>query len=205
MLKLWGRTNSINVQKVLITLDELGLAYERFDAGLHHGVVETPDYRAMNPNGVVPTIDEDGFLLWESNVIVRYLAARHGAGGLWPVEPRARAEADRWMDWQQTTFNPPATTLFWSLVRAPDKPPRGDLDAARRSLESSSAIMEAALAERDFLAGASFTMADCALSPSLHRWMHLPVHRPARPRLERYYARLMARPSCAKFLVLPLT
>src|SRR5438094_5841383 len=98
MLKLWGRVNSINVQKVLWALDELKVPYERSDAGLQFGVVNEPFYRRMNPNGRVPTIEDDGLVLWESNAIVRYLAAKHGAGTLWPSDPRQRVEAGRLLD-----------------------------------------------------------------------------------------------------------
>src|SRR5688500_6547484 len=99
MLKIWGRTNSINVQKVLWACGELGLEYDRVDAGLQFGVNNTPEYKAMNPNAVVPTIDDDGFVLWESHAIVRYLARKHGMGALWPADARVAADADRWMGW----------------------------------------------------------------------------------------------------------
>src|ERR1700694_4883282 len=119
MIKLWGRTNSLNVQKVLWTLAELDVRYQRTDAGLKFGVVDTPAYRALNPNGLVPTIEDDGFVLWESNAIVRYLAAKHAAGSLWPEDLKTRAEADRWMDWKQTTFWPAIRVLFLGLMRTP--------------------------------------------------------------------------------------
>ena len=205
MLKVWGRTNSINVQKVLICLDELGLPYSRVDAGLQHGLLDTPGYRAMNPNGVIPTIDDEGFVLWESNVIVRYLTARHDAGGLWPTEPRGRAEADRWMDGSR----PPSILLRRrcsgrSCARRTSR--RGAISTRRavpwrRRARFSKRRSGISIS----LAVPASRWAICALAPSLHRWMHLPVTRPSRPRLEAYYARLMARPSCAKFLVLPLT
>src|SRR3954463_1827067 len=103
MLKIWGRLSSLNVQKVMICVDELGLDFERVDAGMNFGIVQTPEYKAMNPNSVVPTIEDDGFVLWESNVIVRYLCGKHSIGRLWPTEVHARAEVERWMDWQQTS------------------------------------------------------------------------------------------------------
>ena len=119
MLKIWGRNNSVNVQKVLWCCEEMGLQYERIDAGGSFGVVNTPQYRELNPNGLVPTIEDDGFVLWESNAIVRYLAAKHSAGKLWPEDLKIRAEADKWMDWQNTTFWPTFRPLFWNLVRTP--------------------------------------------------------------------------------------
>ena len=99
MLKIWGRRNSINVQKVLWCCGELGLPFDRVDAGLQFGVNNTPEYKALNPNGLVPTIDDDGYVRWESHAIVRYLARKHGTGTLLPQDARAAADADRWMEW----------------------------------------------------------------------------------------------------------
>ena len=119
MLVIWGRDNSVNVQKALWVAEEIGLPYRRIDAGGAFGVVDTPEYRRLNPNGLVPTIDDDGFILWESGAIVRYLAAKHSPGTLWPTDLRVRAEADRWMDWKNTTFWPAIRPLFWNLIRTP--------------------------------------------------------------------------------------
>ena len=117
MLKIWGRKNSINVQKVLWCCAELGIKYDRIDAGMEHGVNNTPEYRAMNPNGTIPTIDDDGFVLWESHAIVRYLAAKHGAGTLWPADLKQRADSDRWMDWAHTFAREFQRPVFWALAR----------------------------------------------------------------------------------------
>ncbi len=119
MLKIWGRNNSVNVQKVLWCCEELGLKYERLDAGGSFGVVNTPQYRALNPNGLVPTIEDGPFVLWESNAIVRYLTAKHSSGKLWPEDHKVRAEADKWMDWQNSMFWPVFRPLFWNVVRTP--------------------------------------------------------------------------------------
>ncbi len=119
MLKIWGRLTSVNVQKVVWCADELAIEYQRVDAGGKFGLVDTPDYLAMNPNGLIPVINDDGFVMWESNAIVRYLSARHGSGSLSPADPQRRADADRWMDWQATAFNPAIGPAFWHLIRFP--------------------------------------------------------------------------------------
>src|SRR5690348_14570034 len=118
-LRIWGRRNSINVQKVMWTVAELDLRVERIDAGMHYGVVDEPWFYERNPNRLVPTIDDDGVTLWESNVIVRYLAARHGHGILMPDDPATRAKAEMWMDWQQNTIMPGLSPLFLGFIRTP--------------------------------------------------------------------------------------
>ena len=205
MLKIWGRTNSVNVKKVLWALGEIGLPYERIDAGMKSGVVDTPGYRRMNPNGLVPTIDDEGFILWESHAIVRYLAARHAAGTLWPTDLRVRADADRWMDWNFTFWNP-LRTVFWSLVRTP--PEKRDAKAVEECTQRTNELahmVDAALSARAWLAGETFTMGDIPLGCSMQLWFNLPIHRSALPRLEAWYARLRARPAFAKSVDIPLS
>src|SRR5260370_24937049 len=119
MIKIWGRNTSVNVQKVMWTVGELGLQHERIDVGGPFGKNNEPAYLAMNPNGLVPTLQADGFLLWESNAIVRYLASKYAAGKLDPSDLRARARASSWMDWQLTVAHPPLTPVFWGLIRTP--------------------------------------------------------------------------------------
>src|SRR6476660_7889848 len=138
MLKIWGRTNSINVQKVMWTVGELGLKPERVDAGMAHGIVNEPWYAAKNPNRLVPAIDDDGVVLWESNVIVRYLAAKHAAGTLMPTDPATRAKAEMWMEWQQTAF-PGFGPLFVGLIRTPLA--KLDMNAIRAGQESTEATL----------------------------------------------------------------
>ncbi len=205
MLKVWGRLNSINVQKAMMAVEELGLAYERFDAGMQFGVTKTPEYLKMNPNSRVPTIDDDGFVLWESNVIVRYLAAKHSPGALWPVDPKARADIDRWMDWQQSHLNPPLTTLFWGLVREPGARPAAEIEAAKKTMAQMMAMLEERLDGRRWMGGDAFTMVDCVIGPALHRWSNVPFERAPLPNVERYYKAMMQRPSAKKLLTLPLT
>lgn len=206
MLKIWGRANSINVQKVLWCAEELGLAYQRIDAGMEHGVVNTPEYRKLNPNGLVPTLEDGSLVLWESNAIVRYLAARYGAGSLWPVDPAARAEADKWMDWQMSTLWPRLRPVFWGLVRTPPQKrnPREIEDARQKSIDAL-AILNEALAGRSFVAGQAFTMGDLVLGVAAQRWFNLPLERPAMAHLQAWYRRLEERPAFRKVVDHPLT
>lgn len=206
MLKIWGRTNSVNVQKVVWCADELGVPFDRVDAGLQHGVVGEEWFARMNPNRLVPVIDDDGFVLWESNATVRYLCARHGAGTLWPDDPRVRAGADRWMDWQALTVWPALRTVFWGLVRTP--PEQRDpaaIEAARVKTGGILAILDRHLADRPFVAGDRLTMGDIPLGCAVQRWMALPIERPSQPNLEAWFARLRQRPAFARHVDLPLS
>ncbi|GGH25205.1 glutathione S-transferase [Alsobacter metallidurans] len=206
MLVIWGRLSSVNVQKVVFAADALGLVYQRNEAGGVHGVVDTPGYRAMNPNGLVPTLQDDDTVLWESNAIVRYLAAKHGAGTLWPVDPVARARADRWMDWQQTTLNPAVGPAFVNLVRtAPEKRDMAAVEASRVKTNSVTKVLDAHLGEHAFLAGDSFTMAECVVGPQLHRWLNMPIERENRPNLEAWYNRLTENPASRTAFPRPIT
>ena len=206
MLKIWGRTNSLNVQKALLCLEEIGLPYERIDAGLQFGINDTAAYRAMNPNGLVPTIDDDGFVLWESNSIVRYLAATHSAGRLWPVDPQTRALAERWMDWQLSVLINTVNPAFVQLFRTPASQ-RNDnvIEESRAKSEKVVGILDAHLDGREWLAGDGFSIAECSLAPVAHRWLNLPLSRNPRPNLERWYAAILRRPSAQKVLHLPLS
>jgi len=206
MLKLWGRINSINVQKVLWALAELNVPYERTDAGLQFGVVNEPFYRRMNPNGRVPTIEDDGFVLWESNAIVRYLSAKHGAGTLWPQDLRQRADADRWMDWTTSTVAPALTPVFWGLIRTPpEKRNMASIEAEAEKVGQAFQALEQGLEGRDHVAGKSFTMGDIPLGAFVHRWYALAVKRPKLPRVEAYYERLQERAPYKKHVMLPLS
>ncbi len=206
MLVIWGRDNSVNVQKPLWCLEEMGIAYERRDAGGAFGIVDTPEYRALNPNGLVPTMDEDGFVLWESNAIVRYLAAKHSAGNLWPVDLRIRAEADRWMEWQNTTLWPALRPVFWNLIRTPvDQRDPDEMEASRLKSAHVLGILDAHLATRAFVAGDDFTMGDIPVGCGVWRWMALPIERPPLPNLQRWFDALAQRPAFAKTVMTPLT
>lgn len=206
MLRIWGRNNSVNVQKALWCCEELGLAHERLDAGGEFGVVNTPQYRNLNPNGLVPTIEDDGFVLWESNAIVRYLAAKHGAGKLWPQDLNIRAEADKWMDWQNTTFWPSFRPLFWNLVRTPvDQRDAQAMEESRLRTIEILGYLDAHLKSRSHVAGESFTMGDIPMGCAIWRWMELPIERPKLPNLRRWFDTLATRPAYRKTVMLPLT
>jgi len=206
MLKIWGRKNSVNVQKVLWCCEEIGVEYQRIDAGGTFGIVQTPEYRRLNPNALVPTIEDKGFVLWESNAIVRYLAAKHTAGTLWPDDLRTRAEADQWMDWSSSTFWPAIRPLFLGLIRTPERErdPRA-LDESRRQTAEAVAVVDTHLESRAFLTGEHFTAGDIVLGCGVWRWMALPIERPPSPNVQRWFDALAQRPACQEVVMLPLT
>lgn len=205
-LKIWGRTNSSNVMKVLWCCEELGLQFERVDVGGAFGGTQEPAYLAMNPNARVPTIEDNGLILWESNAIVRYLAATYGSPVLCPADRRQRWHAEQWMDWQQSTLQPDATTLFWQLVRTDaDKRDAGAIEAARQGCASYWKIADGALAEQNFLAGPEFTMGDIPLGVHAYRWFNYEIERPPLPHLEAWYRRLGERSGYRKYVVQPMT
>jgi len=207
MRRLLGRANSSNVMKAVWVMEELGLPYERADVGGPFGGTATAEYRAMNPNGVVPTLVENGFVLWESNAIVRYLCAANAPGHvMWPDDLRVRAGIDRWMDWQQTTLGPPQTVVFQGLVRTP--PERRDqaaIDAALTRLTGVYTLLDAVLAGHAYVAGPEFTLADIALGVHVHRWFSFDLARPELPGLRAWYDRLLARPAYAAHVAMPMT
>jgi glutathione S-transferase len=206
MLRVWGRTNSTNVQKVLWCLGELGLDYERIDAGAEFGVVDTPEYRAMNPNALVPTIDDAGFILWESNVIVRYLTRRHSEGTLFPSDLRQRFIAEQWMDWQTTALWPGFRDAFWGLVRTP--PEDRDEQAIARSQQATAKRLqglETQLGKTRFVAGDDFTMGDIPIGVSVYRCLALGIERAGFPNIGRWYDGLAERPSYRQHVMLPLS
>lgn len=205
MLKIWGNADSINVQKVLWCCEELGLDYERIDAGRHHGVVNTPEFRRLNPNGLVPTIEDDGFVVWESGTVLRYLAAKHGSGTLWPVDPAARADADRWVDWSNSTLWPAMVPLFRALVRTPAHE-RDDnaVEVAQRETLEELRILDEHLEGRAYVGGETLTMGDIALGCAVWRWMALPIGRDKLPEVERWHDQLAQRDGYRKVVMIPL-
>jgi glutathione S-transferase len=206
MLTIWGRTNSINVQKVLWACAEIGVPFRRHDAGGPFGGTDTEGYRAMNPNGLVPTIEDDGFVLWESNVILRYLATKHRAEALYPAEIRARFDAERWMEWQTTTLWPALRPVFFGLIRTP--PEQRDpaaLAQAEASAAKAFALLDRHLAGRAYLCGDAFTVADIPNGISAYRWYALDIARPTLPNVERWYRTISARAGFKEHVALPLS
>ncbi|SEB26259.1 glutathione S-transferase family protein [Variovorax sp. YR216] len=212
MLNIWGRISSINVRKVVWCAQELGLDFQRTEAGGKFGVVQTPEYLGMNPNALVPVIDdgegEDRVVLWESNVIVRYLCAKHSTGRLYPEPLAERFDAERWMDWQQTTLNPVSGGAFRQWIRTPAAQRHPEVIAhSVHATEPLFALLDAHLATRTFMLGDRFTMADIPVGCEAHRWFGLPqteYTRPSWPNVERWFADLRARAGARGVLDLPL-
>ena len=206
MLKILGRRTSANVMKPLWTADELGLHYEQVDVGGAFGGNREPGYLAMNPTGLIPTLVEDDFTLWESNAITRYLCEKYGRGSLYPADPRVRAIADTWMDWQQTTCAPMMTPVFWGLVRTPEA--ERDYDAINSGIERGCEVwgmLDRRLADRAFVAGDELTMGDIPIGPQAHRWFSLVEKHSPMPNLEAWYRRLTERPAFRKNVMIPIT
>jgi glutathione S-transferase len=206
MLRIWGRISSINVRKVVMGAQLAQAPFERIDAGAAFGIVQTAEYKAKNPNALVPLLEDDGFVLWESNVILRYIGARFPAAGLYPEPLRERFDAERWMDWQQTTLNPAGRDAFVQLIRV--APAQQD---AKRIADSIAAteplldLLDAHLAGRPFMAGDRVTMADVPIACEIHRWSGLPLEHKARPHLARWYAHMRGLPAARGALDVPLS
>jgi glutathione S-transferase len=196
MLKIWGRNTSVNVQKVMWAVGELDLPHERIDLGGSFGKNREPAYLAMNPNGLVPTLEEDGFVLWESNSIVRYLAAKYGSGTLAPADLRARARASSWMDWQLTVAAPALTPVFWGLVRTPpEKRDHAAIEAGKVKTMAAMKILDAQLAKSPFVAGDALSMGDIPVALMAYRFRRLVPERPGLDHLERWFTTIEQRPA----------
>jgi len=206
MIKIWGRVNSINVQKVRWCLAEIGLPYEREDAGLQFGKNNDPWYLSMNPNALVPTMKDGDLVLWESHTIVRYLAAKYGNDPFYPADLAIRADGDRWMDWALSTLYTDMRDIFWTLVRTP--PERRDAAALARAHKSACEIwarLDHAMAGRKYVAGTDFTIGDIPVGAWAFRWFNLPIERPALANLKTWFDRLTERPAYRETVMLPLS
>jgi glutathione S-transferase len=196
MIRIWGRNTSVNVQKVMWAVGELGLPHERIDVGGAFGKNREPAYLAMNPNGLVPTLEEDGFLLWESNSIVRYLAAKYGAGTLEPADLRERARAGSWMDWQLTVAGPALTPVFWGLIRTPaEKRDHAAIEAGKVKSMAAMTILDAQLAKTAHVAGDTLTMGDIPVALMAYRFRRLVPDRTGLDNLERWFTAIEQRPA----------
>ena len=207
-ITIWGRANSVNVQKVLWCLQELDLAYERIDAGMAFGKNREPEYLVMNPNGRVPTLVEGDFVLWESNSIMRYLVrAYRPQSPIYPHAPKARAGVDRWLDWTLSTLQPVDRPVFWALVRTP--PQQRDMAAIQKDADAEAVqwrIVDAQLSTRRFIEGDDFTLADIALGAYARRWFGVEgITKPRFAHLERWYAQFAHRAGFVRFIAPPMS
>ncbi len=207
MITVWGRRSSFNTQKVLWLVGELGLAHRHIPAGGGFGRLNEPAFRAMNPHGLVPVVEDGGLAIWESHAILRYLAARHGADRFWHPEPAVRAQADGWMDWSQTVLQPAFLMgVFWGFYRTPEK--SRDWVSIHNNLDRCATyfrMLDAILAERPFLGGGTLSLADIPIGTSLYRYFELEIERPDLPNVEAWYARLRERPAYREHVMVPFT
>jgi glutathione S-transferase len=200
MIRLWGRNTSSNVMKVIWLLEELGISYERVDAGGVFGGTSTDAYRAMNPLGLVPSLEDGAFTLFESNAIQRYICNAYAPGStLYPGDSRARAVVEAWMDFQQTALNPPQSVVFVGLIRtAPENRDQAAISAAIKQAAGIWAVLDKVLAEKPYIYGNDLTLADITFGPHVHRWFNMPFSPPPAPNLWSWYQRLL---SCKAYTV----
>jgi len=207
MLRVWGRRSSANVQKVMWLVGELDLPHAHMPAGGDFGGLDEPAFRAMNPHGKVPVIEDGGVVVWESHAILRYLAAVHGADRFWPADPAVRARIDGWMDWAQTALQPAFLGgVFWGGYRTPEA--QRDAGAVAAALARTSACMvlvDRQLTDHPFVAGETLSLADIAIGAHLYRYFEIDIDRPVLPRLEAWYGRLTRRPAYREHVMLPFS
>ena len=206
MIKIWGRRDSSNVQKVLWCCGELGIDFERLDVGGKFGGNKEGPYLDLNPNGLIPTVQDGDFTLWESNSVMRYLVEKHGNGRLMPGTPEGRADANRWMDWQLSVLNPAMAPVFSTIVRTP--PEKRDPEAFKASLQKAGSawrIVERYLNGRSFISGNEFSLGDIPLGIWAYRWFNLPIDRPQMDNLRRWYECVCERPPYREHIMIPLT
>ncbi len=207
MLKVWGRNTSSNVQKVMWAIGELGLENERFDIGGNFGKNREPAYLSMNPNGLVPTLQDGDFILWESNAIIRYLVRMHGGGKLEGSNPKMTGLANQWMDWQLSVLGPAITPAFWGLIRTPaEKRDLAAIAASQSKTTEAIKILDAQLGKTPYVAGGEFTMGDIPVGVMTYRFWQLVPEHPELPNLKRWYTDLQKREAFKKAVeAVPLT
>lgn len=206
MVRVLGRANSINVQKVMWCAAEIGVDVERVDMGMKFGGNDTAEYLSKNPNGLIPTLEDGDFTVWESHTIVRYLAEKYGSGAWNPDSAEDRALASQWMDWYLSRIHPPMTVIFWNVVRHP--PEKRDAAAATKAMDEVAiawSILDDQLDGRDFVLGDQPSLADIPVGCAVYRWSSMDIERPSLPNLEAWYARLSSRSAYAANVMLPIT
>ncbi|AJJ19322.1 MULTISPECIES: glutathione S-transferase [Yersinia] len=206
MLTVWGRNNSTNVKKVLWCLEELGISYQRIDVGGQYGKLNDPLYRSMNPNGLIPCLQDDDFILWESNTIVRYLAAQYGDGTLYLPDARLRASAEKWMDWATSSMAEPFKAVFIGLVRTPpEQQDKVKIAQGMTQLNTLMAIADQALEKQAYLSGDKFGIGDIPLGCLAYAWFNLSIERPPLPNVERWYHSVSQRAAFQKVIDIGLS
>jgi glutathione S-transferase len=206
MLKIWGRATSSNVQKVLWCVAELDIEFERLDVGGPFGGNRDPEYLAMNPNGLVPTVRDGDLVMWESNTICRYLAATRNGEHLYPRDPAARTHVERWMDWQLAVISPPMGQLLFGLVRStPETRDPSAIEAARRRAAAAWTILDDEVKDQPYLAGDHLSLAEIVLGTLIYRWFAFPIERPELPNLRAWHDRMHQRPGFKKYIETGIT
>ncbi|WP_387690369.1 glutathione S-transferase family protein [Photorhabdus sp. RM71S] len=206
MLTIWGRKNSSNVKKVLWCLKELGVPYNQVDIGGKFGKLDDPQYLKMNPNGKIPCLQEGDFILWESNAIVRYLAAKFGKDILYPQDLQERANADKWMDWVGSHLFPYIRQLMIGFIRTPEaERDQKQIEQTLAEIEKLMKVLDNILAEQQYLSGDKFGMADIALGPMIYPWLNIPIKRPSLPNIERWYQLMAERPAFKEIVMIELS
>jgi len=206
MLKILGRRTSVNVQKAMWLTAELNLDIDRVDIGGQFGGDKTPEYLAKNPNGLIPTLEDGDFVLWESHAIVRYISEQYGSAPWSPEDAAGRAKASQWMDWYLTQMHQPMTVIFWQMIRT--APEDRDMDAVNAAVALAGkfwSMADAQLATHDYLTGDAPTIGDIPAGCSVARWFAIDIDRPSLPRLEAWFERLKDRPAYQDHVVMPLT
>jgi glutathione S-transferase len=206
MLKIWGRTTSSNVQKVLWCCAELNIEYDRVDHGGPFGGNRDPEYLRLNPNGLVPTVIDGDLVMWESNTICRYLCSTRNGDSLYPRDPGARTHVERWMDWQLSVIGAPMGALLQGLIRSsPETRDPAAIEAARRRAITAWEIVDDALKEQPYLGGESLSLAEIVMGTHIYRWFNYAIERPNLPHLHAWYDRFRDRPGFKNHIVMPIT
>jgi glutathione S-transferase len=203
MLKVLGRLGSLNVRKVLFLLEELGLPYDRLDYGRGFAATDTPEYLSLNPNGLIPVLIDGHNVVWESNTILRYIAAKYARENWYPRDTLARSGVDRWLDWSLAHLSAPMRLLFFRLFLKTGDYSDREVAEAERECEKYFTILNKELERKEaFVTGSEITIADCAIGSACHRWINLPLRHPDLPALDLYYKKLCERSAFQKTLLI---